>query len=519
VSELSAIATREADELTVGRVTRHYARVAPAKRALHDGERSLTYAELDAQADALAAALLERGVKRGDVVSAYLPNCIDYVVVVLAVARSGAIFSPINPRYKVFEVRAILAQARPRVLFTTLALSPVAREAARAAGQGAIAFVHVDSAAGEGGAAALGELLATRPAALPPVGDGDFFSLMFTSGTTGEPKGAMSTHRARMIWVLNAIIQYGLGEGDLYLGTMPQVHSAGLTFTLMHLYAGATVRILPHFDPARFLAIVESERVTSALTVPTMLTMIVEEIDRGGRPRDLASLRRLVTCGSPLPLHTKKRVIAGVSDQLYDYYGSTESNGMTVLRPVDQMRKPDSVGQAFRNVELMIADGEGRACPPGTVGEVWCINPSAMSAYRDRPEDTARAFTGPWYHTGDQGFLDAEGFLHLVGRANDMIVSGGVNIYPAEIEQVLMLHPSILDAAVVGEPHPKWGQSVKAYVVARQGAGLDFAAVQAHCTAHLADFKKPRSVVFLEALPKNAGGKTVKSQLPEASRA
>ena len=213
-------------------------------------------------------------------------------------------------------------------------------------------------------------------------------------------------------------------------------------------------------------------------------------------------------------MSTKKRVIEKVSDQLYDYYGSTESNSMTVLRPADQLRKPESVGQAFRNVELMIADEQGKPCPPRVVGEVWCINPSVMSAYRDRPEATARAFTGRWYHTGDLGYLDEEGFLHLVSRLSDVIISGGVNIYPAEIEQVLMLHPSIIDAAVVGRPDAKWGQSVKAYLVVREGESLGLEAVQRHCMAHLADYKKPRSVVFLPSLPKNAGGKTVKSSLP-----
>jgi acyl-CoA synthetase (AMP-forming)/AMP-acid ligase II len=190
---------------------------------------------------------------------------------------------------------------------------------------------------------------------------------------------------------------------------------------------------------------------------------------------------------------------------------------MTVLRPEDQLRKPESVGQAFRNVELMIADDEGRACPPGTVGEVWCINPSVMTTYRDRPEDTARAFTGRWFHTGDLGYLDEDGFLHLVSRLSDVVISGGVNIYPAEIEQVLMLHPAVLDAAVVGVPDPKWGQVVKAYLVVRAGEKLGLEDVQRHCAALLADFKKPRSVEFLDALPKNAGGKTVKSALQDAS--
>ena len=501
---------QEADGLTVGVVTRHFARIEPAKRALYDGVRALTYGELEAQSTALARSLVAAGVQRGEVVCAYLPNCIEYVVVVLAVAKSGAIFSPINPRYKAYEVAAILEQARPRVVFTMRGMADTIGQALEKSGQQA-QVVRVDDPLP-------GPLPEGRGSALPAVAESDFFSLMFTSGTTGEPKGAMATHRARMVWVLNATIQYGLNERDLYLGTMPQVHSAGLTFTLMHLYAGATVRILPHFDAAEFIAIVERERVTSALTVPTMLTMIVEEVDKSPGV-SLASLKRLVTCGSPLPLATKRRVLDQVSEQLYDYYGSTESNSMTVLRPADQLRKPESVGQAFRNVELMIADGQGRACPAGTVGEVWCANPSAMSAYRDRPEETARAFTGRWYHTGDLGFLDEEGFLHLVSRLSDVVISGGVNIYPAEIEQVLMLHPSILDAAVVGEPDPKWGQRVKAFVVARAGERLDLEAVQAHCAAHLADFKKPRNVVFVEALPKNAGGKTVKSALVEGPNA
>ena len=502
------------DELTVGRVTRHYARIAPSKTALYDGERSVTYAELDRGADRIAGALLRRGAGPGDVVCAYLPNSIDYVLVVLAVARSGAIFSPINPRYKSFEVGAILREARPCVMFTTASRKPVVLEAARALGRHEPLIVEVDGAGGDDGQAiALQALLGEPPGDLPAVAESDHFSLMFTSGTTGQPKGALATHRGRMLWVLNATIEYGLNDGDVYLGAMPQVHAAGLTFTLMHLYVGATVRILPHFDAAQFVAILEREAITSALAVPTMLTLIAEAIDRRGGTVCLPALKRMITCGSPLPVATKKRVLECVTPELYDYYGSTESNSMTVLRPADQLRKPESVGQPFRNVEIMIADEAGRACPAGTVGEVWCANPSVMTAYRDRPEETARAFTGRWFHTGDLGFMDEEGFLHLVGRVSDVIISGGVNIYPAEIEQVLMLHPFVLDAAVVGVPDAKWGQAVRAYLVLREGGRLDLQSVQRHCMDHLADFKKPRSVEFVAALPRNAGGKTVKSLL------
>jgi len=501
-------------ELTVGVVPRQYARIEPGKCALHDGERSVTYAELDARVDAFARSLVALGIARGDVVCAYLPNCIDYVIVVLGVARSGAIFSPINPRYKAFEVSAILRQARPRVIVTTRSGAAVVHEAAGKSAIAPFTLVQVDAAADEDGALALASLVAPRSGVrLPDVAETDFFSLMFTSGTTGEPKGALATHRARMIWVLNATVQYGLDERDRYLGTMPQVHSAGLTFTLMHLYAGATVRIMPHFDAAGFLEIVERERITSALSVPTMLTMIVEAVERGGVSRSTATLKRLVTCGSPLPLATKRRVIEKLTPDLYDYYGSTESNSMTVLRPADQLRKPGSVGQPFRNVELMIADPQGRPCAPGVVGEVWCINPSVMTTYRDRPEETQRAFTGRWFHTGDLGYLDEDGFLHLVSRLSDVVISGGVNIYPAEVEQVLMLHPSVLDAAVVGVPDAKWGEAVKAFLVVRAGESLDLATVQAHCMRHLADFKKPRSIEIVDALPKNAGGKTIKAEL------
>ena len=503
-------------ELTVGTVPRHFARIAPDKRALCDGDRSLTYRELDRMADTLASALVRGGVAGSDVVCAYLPNCIEYVVVVLAVARSGAVFSPINPRYKAFEVAGILRTARPRVVFTTAAQAETVRKAAADLGQSPARLVIVGAARD---ADTLQAMVDESSGPLPVVAENACFSLMFTSGTTGAPKGALGTHRARMIWVVSATIQYGLNEDDVYLGTMPQVHSAGLTFTLMHLYAGATVRILPHFDPAEFIAIVERERISSALTVPTMLTMIVEAFDQAPHPPSLASLKRLVTCGSRLPLATKKRVLEKITREIYDYYGSTESNSMSVLRPADQLRKPDSVGQAFRNVELMIADANGSACPSNVIGEVWCVNPSLFVGYRDRPEDTANAFCGRWYRTGDLGYLDEDGFLHLTGRIGDVVISGGVNIYPAEIEQVLMLHPSILDAAVVGVPDAKWGQAVKAYLVVRKGEALDLAAVQRHCAEHLADYKKPRSIEFRAALPKNAGGKTIKSALAEAAHA
>jgi acyl-CoA synthetase (AMP-forming)/AMP-acid ligase II len=499
-------------DLTVGRVGAHIAHTVPSRVALDDGESRLTYGELDERVNRLATALRRLGVAQDAVVAAYLPNCIAYVLVVLATARAGGVFSPINPRFKGREITDIFRISRPVVVFATAERVDMVRAAAASADLEQLMIVVTD-VGGDQGTFACDRLLETEPEPLPAVSEMAPFSLMFTSGTTGKPKGALATHRARMIWVLNAAILYGLSDSDVYLGAMPQVHSAGLTFTLMHLYVGGTVQILKEFNARRYLEIVETKGVTSSLVVPTMLTLILEEMQTGDREYRLSSLRRLVTCGAPLPLATKKKVIETLTDQLYDYYGSTESNSMSVLRPSDQLRKPYSVGKPFTNVELMIASASGERLPAGKIGEIWCRNPSVMIGYYKQPEATAAAFTDGWYRTGDVGHLDDDGYLHLVGRVTDVIISGGVNIYPAEIEDVLMMHPGILDCAVVGTPDPKWGEVVSAFVVPRKGWTIDLAEVQRHCQAHIADYKKPRRLEIRSELPKTVGGKTIKTNL------
>ena len=499
-------------DVVVGNVPNYYAQLEPSKIALYDGKKSITYGELNNQVDILASALITLGVKPGDIVSAYLPNCIEYVLVVLSVARAGAIFSPINPRYKRVEISEILQQSKPNVIFTNVELVNNIKEVLSGWTDKKPITIEIDGQDADG-TISLEKLFTVDKIKIPACSENQFFSLMFTSGTTGKPKGALATHKARMIWVMNAAIQYSLNSQDIYLGTMPQVHSAGLTFTLMHLYVGATVRIMPHFDAEEFIKIVEAEGITSSLTVPTILTMLVEQLEKNKHDLTATKLKRVVTCGSPLPVNTKMRVLDKISRQLFDYYGSTESNSMSVLRPEDQLRKPESVGQAFRGVKLKVMNIHNVECSAGEVGEVWCMNPSVMTEYLNRPKETMEAFTDRWYHTGDYGFLDEEGYLHLAGRLNDVIISGGVNIYPAEIEQVLMSHPNILDAAVVGVDDPKWGQAVKAYLVTRGHVKIEIDEIQAFCEKQIAAFKKPRYVEFRNLLPKNAGGKTVKAEL------
>lgn len=499
-------------DLVVGDVPSYYAQLEPNKIALYDGKKSITYGELNNQVDSIASALITLGVRSGDIVCAYLPNCIEYLLVVLSVARAGAIFSPINPRYKSVEISEILQQSKPNIIFTNVEQAKNIKDVLSGWTDKKPIIIEVDNNKSTNNFT-LEKMLAIDKIKIPDCSESQFFSLIFTSGTTGKPKGALATHKARMIWVLNAAIQYGLNSHDIYLGTMPQVHSAGLTFTLMHLYVGATVRIMPQFDADEFIKIVASEGITSSLTVPTMLAMILEQLEKNKQDLISAKLKRVVTCGSPLPVNTKMRVLDKISKQLFDYYGSTESNSMSVLRPEDQLRKPESVGKAFRGVKLKIMDVYGAECATREVGEVWCINPSVMTQYLNRPKETMEAFIDGWYRTGDYGFLDEEGYLHLAGRLSDVIISGGVNIYPAEIEQVLLSHPNIIDAAVVGVDDPKWGQAVKAYLVTRGHVNIEIEEIQAFCEKQIAAFKKPRYVEFREFLPKNAGGKNVKAEL------
>lgn len=503
------------DDLTVGRIGRHCARINGAKVALDDGTDRLTYTDLCDQVDALSAAFVEMGIRKNDIVSAYLPNCIEYVVTVLAVARAGGIFSPLNPRFKTAELAAILRQAKPKAVVADGMRMPALAEALGMVHHGC----HV-VCCGQGemqpNAYPWNELISGATRCAVPVAETDFFSLLFTSGTTGQPKGALATHRARMIWVLNACILYSLKDDDAYVGTMPLVHSAGLTFTLMHLYVGGTVHILRDFSSAAYIDLLERRRITSSLVVPTMLVMTLDELQRHNRAPDFSALKRLVTCGSPLQESTKDEVLNRITPHLYDYYGSTESNSMTVLKPADQRRKARSVGQPFTNVEIQIVGENGQVRPTGEDGEVWCRNPSLMTRYLDNDQATKDAITDGWYHTGDLGHVDEDGFLYLVARKGDTIISGGFNIYPVEIENVLMNHPDILDCAVIGHPHPKWGECVAAYVVPREGRQIDIDDIQTHCVKHLADYKKPRVLKIVSSIPKNAGGKTVKSQLAKA---
>ncbi len=348
-----------------------------------------------------------------------------------------------------------------------------------------------------------------------PIGLDDLFMIQYTSGTSGRPKGVMLTH-GNVVWnVVNLLVDIDLGSEEVALVTAPLFHTAALNQVLFPtILKGGTILVEPRFDPVRAVDLIESERVTLLFGVTSMY-LALAAVPRFAEA-DLSSLRLALSGGAPIPeslLHTwldrGLMIIQG--------YGLTEASpGTTMLRAADGVRKLGSAGTAcfFTDVRVVTADGDA---PVGEPGEVLVSGPNVSPGYWQDAEATGRAFDADWLHTGDLAVRDDEGYLRIVDRLKDMYISGGENVYPAEVEQALHEHPAVAECAVVGMPDERWGEVGRAFVVVREGAELDEAAVLAHLDGRLARYKLPRSVMFLDELPHNASGKLVKSRLREES--
>lgn len=337
--------------------------------------------------------------------------------------------------------------------------------------------------------------------ALQPVALDAPFTIGTTSGTSGVPKGIQLSHGnmlARMF-----IYSYDLGfcADDLWLSNTPLAHGGGRAFAMAALIFGGTVLIDDDFDAARTLATIARERVTACFMVPTMFRRLLAlpELDA----TDRASLRCLISSGAPLPPETHAGILERITRNFYQFYSSTESGGITLLPPWFQDTKRDTVGLGVFGKELRIAED----------GEILSRGPAVTAGYVANDAATAAAFDGDWYRTGDLGQLDADGFLTVIGRKKEMIISGGLNIYPAEVERVLYAHPAVAEAAIVGVPDPEWGESVCAFVQLRPGTRATETDIIEHCRAQLASYKKPRRVVFLTELPRTSNGKIARSAL------
>jgi len=471
--------------------------------AVVDAERRLSYAELEDRCARLAGLLAGAGVGRGDRVALLLANRSAYLEAFFACARLGAILVPLNNRLAPPEIAHQMEDSGARALLAEPEL------AAR--------VPHPPSLVLEAGAAYEEALAGARPhedvRALEPDAP---LMIMYTSGTTGRPKGALLPHRKTLFNSLNAQRFFRLTRGDRVLVPLPLFHSFGLNIlSLPVLYGGGTVVLQPRFDPAQVWRAVEAEGITFFGAVPTMFRRLLDT----GVGHDLTSLRFLFTAGAPIDVD----LIRAYQERgllLEQGFGQTETSILCCLEAADAIRKAGSVGRPVFHAEVRVirpeADPEtADEVPPGESGEIVVRGPITMLGYWNRPEETAATFAGDWLRTGDLATRDAEGYVTLVGRARDMYISGGENVYPAEVEAIYAEHPAVGEVAVVGVPDPQWGETGCAYVVPIPGARVEPEALRAWGRERLAAFKVPTRFRGVERLPRTVTGKVQKHRLRE----
>ncbi len=500
--------------LTMASWVARHADTRPRRVAIAFGDRRVTYAELDARLDRVAAGLRERGVRKGDRVAAMLLNCPEFFELMMACNRLGAIFVPFNFRLSPGEIAFLLEDATPEVFAYQAPFRAVA-EAYAARGGRQPRRVELGEAPA-GGAEPYAALVEGHAAGLAPEGvlESDPALMMYTSGTTGRPKGALLSH-GNLLWN-NIQLMHALSlEGDdVNYAVAPLFHIGGLNvLTGPLVYKGATTVIDDQFEPRRALAAMAERKVTAAFMVPAMWAALsrVPEFDS----YDLTSLRTCLVGGAPCPV-TVLEFFQARGFRFQEGFGMTETAPIvSVLAGEDVVRKNGSVGKPCLHVEVRVVDEADREVERGGVGELVVRAPNVMLGYWNRPEASAEALRGGWMHTGDLARVDEENFIYVVDRKKDMIISGGENVYPAEVEQVLVRHPRVLEVAVIGLPDERWGETVAAVVACKPGETLALDELRAHCEGKLAHYKQPLALCLVEGLPRNATGKVLKTELRE----
>jgi O-succinylbenzoate-CoA ligase len=479
--------------------------------------RRFTFAELNARANRTAAALTRLGVRRGERVALLLMNGAEYVESFFAIAKLGGIVVPLNWRLVPDELSFILKDSGASVLVYDGAFTECVTELHRrgADGTSVRAWIHVgEPAARPAWAESYDALQAAASDAEPDVQacDDDELYIMYTSGTTGLPKGAVHTHASALWASLTIALTADLRYRDRYVIVLPLFHVGALTPLTGNVHRGATSLIMRAFDPAKLFETIEREQVTTLLAVPAMLNFMLAVPNFGGR--DCSTLRWVMSGAAPVPV-TLIEEYARRGIEIHQVYGLTESCGPACLvNPEDAIRKAGSTGRAFFHTDVRVVGDDGRDVAPGEVGEVLIRGAHLMKGYWNRPEATAETIRDGWLHSGDLATVDADGHVYIQDRKKDMIISGGENIYPAEVENVILSHPQVREVAVIGQPSPKWGESPLAVVV-KADETLTEADVLAHCRGKLARFKQPRAVCFIDEIPRNPTGKVLKRVLRE----
>ena len=494
-------------------ILRETADASPGKAvAVHAGGQ-MTYGELDALSDRLAAGLEAAGLRPGDAVALQLPNIPQFLVAYFGILKAGGVAVPLNVLLKAPEVAFYLGDSGAKILITWEGVLGDAAKGAAAAGVSEIYAVgHAENAPG---AHPFGQLLAVADGPrLAPRMLTDTAVIVYTSGTTGRPKGAELTH---IQLYMNADIPgrlVGVQPDDVVITALPFFHVFGLSSILdLCVRFGCTMSLIPRFDPATLLTAIQREHATVFDGVPTMFIALLQY--PGLDSYDVSSLRLAVSGGASIPAPVLDAFENRFGVVILEGYGLTETaSTMTQNKSITE-RRAYSVGKPIWGTQTQVWDDDGNTLPPGKdhVGEVVTRGLHVMKGYLHDPQATAEAFAGGWFHTGDLGYFDEDGFLFIVGRSKELIIRGGYNVYPAEIEDVLHAHPAIAEAAVIGILDDRLGEEVMAVVTLRPGASLTAPELIAYCKERIAAYKYPRVIEFRDELPKNAMGKIMKDEL------
>ncbi|HBY93844.1 MAG TPA: AMP-dependent synthetase [Chloroflexi bacterium] len=493
----------------------------PSNVAVKCHGTSYTYAEVNERANRLANGLLALGLQKGDRVGLLVRNCAEYLEIEFGLAKAGLVAAPMNVRLALHDFGYISNDAGISALIFDATFAATVRQLALkldrpchliCLGEDHGRFLEYE------------RFLSTCSGSHPEiqVDEDDLHTLMYTSGTTGRPKGVMQTHRNRTTVTFNLLMEMGPhSQADCILHVAPLTHGTGM-FLLPYFTRGACSIVLQEFTPQLVCETVERERVTVFKLVPTILLRLLAFPEL--QHYDLSSLHTIIYGASPMPPEKLKQAVRIFGNVFMQLYGQAEAAmSITVLRKEDHVidgqpeavRRLASAGCVWPTVELRVRDKDGADLGPGEVGEVAVRGDHVMRGYWKLPEETAEVLRDGWLYTRDMGWLDGYGYLYLVDRKSDMIISGGFNIYPREIEDVLHQHPAVQDVAVVGVPDEEWGEAVKALVVVHRGMRVSAGELAAFCKEHLPSFKKPKTIEFIDAVPRNAYGKPLRRVLRE----